>query len=337
MSTHTAPTDAAPTDTAPVYLDCDTGIDDSMTIAYLVAKRTNLVGIGTVSGNIGSEAAARNTLDLLELLGAPEIPVAVGAHDFMTQAFHGGAPEVHGHNGVGEVELPTSPRKPLDITAPELLSRLARQYPGELRVLAIGPLTNLGVALTNDPELAGLVRDVTIMGGAAAAPGNVTAVAEANIINDPEAAAIVARASWDLTMVPLDVTMEQRITAAQSAALRAEGTPALTALADMLEYYFDFYVERLGGRMAALHDPLAAAVMLDTVTLASGPRVPVEVDDTQGPGRGQTIVDRRGCYRGYPDQDPSDVRVALQIDDDFAGELTDSLLAAFGAEGRKGD
>ena len=315
--------------TESVYFDCDTGIDDALTIAYLVAHRVNLVGIGTVCGNIDADLAARNTLDLLDLLGAPEVPVAVGARDFTTAGFNGGAPEVHGANGVGGVRLPTSPRGPVEESATDLLSRLARQHPGRLRVLAVGPMTNLGTALADDPELVGLVRDVTIMGGAAAAPGNVTAVAEANIISDPEAAAKVVSAAWDLTIVPLDVTMLQRIDSAQADRLRATGAAPLVALADMLEYYFDFYVGRMGERRAALHDPLAAAVMLDKVTLTSGPRVPVIVDDTHGPGRGQTIVDRRGCYRGYPAQDPQDVRVALRIDDDFVNELTQTLLSAF--------
>lgn len=313
----------------PIYLDCDTGIDDALTIAYLMAHRANVVGIGTVCGNVGADQGARNTLDLLDLLGFPQIPVAVGARDYSTQAFDGGSPDVHGGNGIGDVHLPRSPREPVDESAPALLRRLAGEHAGRLRVLAVGPLTNLAAALTDDPELADLVRDVTIMGGAAAAPGNVTAVGEANIIHDPEAAGTVLRGAWDVTLVPLDVTMLQRIDAADADRLRATNSPPLVALAGMLERYFDFYTDKVGERAAALHDPLAAAVMLDRVTIASGPRVPVVVDDTHGPGRGQTIVDRRAAYIGYPAQNPAGVRVALQIDDDFGSELTEALLSAF--------
>ena len=192
----------------PFYLDCDTGIDDALALAYLLASpQADVRGIGTVSGNVSAAVGARNTLDLLQLAGHAHIPVALGAHDPQAGSFHGGAPHVHGANGIGEVSLSTAAAELAPETAAEMLVRLAHEHPGTLRILAIGPLTNIAEALRLDPELPRLVQDITIMGGAAFAPGNITAVAEANIANDPEAAADVLAADWDVTLVPLDVTM----------------------------------------------------------------------------------------------------------------------------------
>src|SRR5207253_8413210 len=131
----------------------------------------------------------------------------------------GGALHVHGENGIGGITLEDAGLTVESETAAEMLVRLANEYPGELRVIAVGPLTNLALALQLDPNLPALVRDVTIMGGAAFVPGNISPVAEANIFNDAEAAAAVMEADWPVTLVPLDVTMNHRFDEAHRAAL----------------------------------------------------------------------------------------------------------------------
>jgi len=314
-------------DSTPFFLDCDTGIDDSLAIAYLVASPgVDLVGVGAVSGNLAAAGGARNTSDLLSLLGRPDVPVAVGAHDFLSHPFDGGAPHVHGRNGIGEVDLPTSAVPLREESAAQMLVRLAHEHEGRLRVLAIGPFTNLALALELEPDLPRLVRDVTVMGGTAMAPGNVSPVAEANVANDPEAAAAVFSAAWDVTMVGLDVTMEHRFEERHRRALLDAGTPATTALARMLEYYFAFYAPIFGRPSAALHDPLAIAVAAGGVTLTSAPRVPVVVDATDGPGRGQTIADLRALYTGFADERRGGTRVVLSIAEDFGDVLLERLL-----------
>lgn len=112
----------------------------------------------------------------------------------------------HGTDGLGDIHLPELAGVPTETSAPDQIIRLARARPGELTLVAIGPLTNLGIALLLDPSLAGLVRQVVVMGGALEYPGNVTSHAEANIWHDPEAAELVFSASWPLTLVPLDST-----------------------------------------------------------------------------------------------------------------------------------
>ena len=319
---------------APYYLDCDTGIDDALAIAYLLAAAADesagieIVGIGSVSGNVSAAVGALNTLDLLSLAGRHDIPVAVGAHDPQGGSFRGGAPHVHGANGVGDVVIAKSESSVLDESAAELLVRLAHEHRGELRVIAIGPLTNIAEALRLDPTLPALVKELTLMGGAALVPGNITAVAEANIANDADAAAEVFAADWFITMVPLDVTMPNVFLEHHREALIESGRPVAVAVGHMLDYYFEFYVGVYGHRASALHDPLAVAVALGEVALRTAPVVRVLVDDTAGPGRGQTLCDLRGIYNGFPEQSGAHTRVVLELEDDFAPTLLARLLTA---------
>ncbi|MCF7549923.1 nucleoside hydrolase [Pseudonocardia sp. WMMC193] len=314
----------------PVYLDCDTGIDDSLALLYLLhSPEVRLLGIGAVHGNIDAETAARNTLDLLALAGA-EVPVAIGARDPRAGVYAGGAPHVHGVDGIGGVALPPSGRAAVAESAAEMLVRLAAEHPGELEVLAVGPLTNLAAALDLDPDLPAKVRRVVVMGGAAQTSGNVSAVSEANIHNDPEAAALVVAAPWPIVLVPLDVTMAHRFTEADQAALAASADPAARAVGDMLDQYFTFYQGVYGVRGCALHDPLAAALLVGGITATHAPAVPVVVDDTHGPGRGQTLVDLRHQRSGETDVPGAHVRVVLDIDPPLAPHLRERLLARYG-------
>ncbi|TQS46910.1 nucleoside hydrolase [Cryptosporangium phraense] len=311
----------------PVYLDCDTGIDDSMAIAYLMAHPgVDLVGVGTVFGNIDAHRAARNTLDLLALGGHDHVPVAVGAEKLLAGAWPGGAAHVHGDNGIGGVDLPHCGREPVS-SAADLLIRLAHEHEGDLRVLAIGPLTNLARAVDREPALPSLVESVVVMGGAAKSPGNVTPVAEANIFNDPQAAARVLDAGWPLTLVPLDLTLENTLEESDRAVLLGAAQPVPRAVGAMLDVYFSFYTGTYGRRCAALHDPLAAAIAAGGVTPTLAPAVQIVVDETDGPGRGQTICDLRGERVGYPAQPTARNRLVLEISAPFAPHLMEVLTS----------
>ncbi|GLW27840.1 nucleoside hydrolase [Actinoplanes regularis] len=287
------------------YLDCDTGIDDALAIAYLLAHPgVTLAGIGTVNGNTTAPRAAANTLGLLSLAGHDDVPVAVGSGEHP----HSVA-SVHGGNGIGEVRLPAG-KDPDSRTAVELLVELARRHEGELHLLATGPCGNLAAALQAEPRLPTLVASVTVMGGAVRVPGNRTPHAEANIVHDPAAAAAVLAAPWPVTLVPLDVTMRHRWTVADAAALKADGTPLLVALADMLPTYFEGYRQRLGGQEIPLHDPLAAAIMAGEVTPADAPLLSITVTPD-----GRTI-----------EAGPGSVRVILSLTEPAAPTLLHRLL-----------
>ncbi|MGX1162005.1 purine nucleosidase [Arthrobacter sp. SLBN-100] len=315
------------TATNPFYLDCDTGIDDALALAYLLAAPTaEVMGIGTVSGNVSAAVGARNTLDLLQLAGHAHIPVALGAHDPLAGSFAGGAPWVHGENGIGEVVLDAASASLVPETAAEMLVRLAHAHAGALKVLAIGPLTNIAEALRLEPSLPSLVDSITIMGGAALAPGNISPVAEANIFNDPEAAALVLAAGWEVTLVPLDVTMASVLEEPHRQQLLLSSGPVPRALGEMLGYYFRFYEDIYGRPCSAMHDPLAAALAVGAVKAAVAPVVRAAVDTSSGPGRGQTVCDMRGLYAGYPQQSGARCRVVLSLEEDFAPHLVETLL-----------
>lgn len=280
--------------TIPLFLDCDTGVDDALALAYLLdVPHVDLVGIGTVSGNIDSATAAVNTSALLGMVGR-QVPVAVGAHDPLGGAYGGGAPHVHGVNGVGGVDLPAGVAA-ADDPAAELLVRLARSSAAgarKLDVLAIGPLTNLAVALELEPRLPELVGTLTIMGGAVWAPGNVSATAEANIHNDAEAARRVLTAGFDLVLVPLDVTRQHRFDDADGDRFIAAGDPLRVALGTMLHRYIDFYETVDQVRRAPLHDPLAAAIAAGEVA-PTVRETPLDVV-TDGAEHGRTVPAEQG-------------------------------------------
>lgn len=313
---------------APVYFDCDTGVDDAVAIALLLASpEIDLVGIGCVSGNIDVAGAARNSLDLLALAGRSEIPVAVGEHDYSTESFPGGVRFIHGDNGIGDVQLDPSDVGPVDEPAPQMLVRLAREHAGRLKVIAVGPLTNIAKALELDPSIVDLVESVTIMGGAALAPGNLSPVAEANIGHDPEAAAVVLRAKWPIVLVPLDVTVENALEENERLQLIASGRPFPRAIGEILDFYFGFYESVYGRRSCALHDPLAVAIAIGIVKPTVAPAVSVVVDDTHGPGRGQTICDLRRQRTGPVDQPGAHCRVVLATDIPLASVLVERIIS----------
>lgn len=312
----------------PLYFDCDTGIDDSLALGYLLASpEIELVGVGTVSGNIDAEQAAVNTLDLIALAGKTGIPVALGAHDHLTRPYDGGVPHIHGRNGVGNVELPASGLTTVQETAAEMIVRLSHEHAGELEIVAVGPLTNLALALALDPTIVDRTKAVTIMGGAAYASGNITPVAEANIYNDAEAAALVLSAAWPVVLVPLDVTIENILEEDDRDALLNSGVPIAVALGQMLDLYFEFYVDLYGRRSSALHDPLAAAIAVGGIVATNAPAVDVVVDASDGPGRGQTICDLRNQRLGARDQPGATVRVVLETDTPLAPHLIARLLS----------
>jgi purine nucleosidase len=273
----------------PLYLDCDTGVDDALALAYLLNDPgIDLVGIGTVSGNVASETAAANTAALLGVAGRTGVPVAVGAHDPIAGTYSGGAPHVHGHNGVGGVALPPG-AAPGAESAAEMLVRLARAYPHTLRVLTTAPLTNIVEALRLEPDLPDLVANLTVMAGAVWVPGNVTPAAEANIANDAEAARIVLRAGFHTLLVPLDVTLDHHFDDADADLFSGSGSPLHAALGQMLRHYIGFYESIGSQRRAPLHDPLAAAIATGEVAVRRVRETALDVL-LESEHRGQTVA-----------------------------------------------
>jgi len=298
----------------PIILDVDTGVDDAMAIAYAArSPELKLVGLTTLFGNIPAAIAARNSLLMLELLEREDVPVFAGAEKPL---FRPGketyAEMVHGDDGLGNTVGQTAPKgKVADMPAARFIADQVRRMPGEVTIIAVGPLTNLATAVLMEPEMPRLVKEVIIMGGAVDAPGNVTPHAEANIYNDPEAAEIVFRSGMPITMVGLDVTMRTLLARSHLAKWRAKGTRLGQVLADAADFYMDFYETSnpgIGG--CPLHDPLAVGMAIDS-SFCKTEKLPVEVDTEGILSTGRTICDRRAMPAK-----PPNVNVCLEVDAD---------------------
>jgi len=198
-----------------LILDLDTGIDDALAIAYaLGSPEAELIGITATYGNVLMEDSVRNSLAVLDILGASSVPVHPGlphsstTEDFSVQEI---SAFIHGRNGVGEVDIAPSPRSAEATGAVDFIIEASHRYGDELVYVPTGPLTNLAAALEKDPGLAGRLR-VVLMGGALSVSGNVSPWAEANISQDPDAADAVLRSGIDATMIGLDVTLQTLLT-----------------------------------------------------------------------------------------------------------------------------
>lgn len=243
--------------TLPIIIDTDPGVDDAMAILYALAEpAVELIGLTSVYGNVNGALAAANALRLVELAEA-DIPVAMGASAPRVQAPVGDATHVHGDTGFGTVQLPEPTRRPDPRPAPQFLAESCAARPGEVTIVAVGPLTNLAAALDAAPEIVETVRAVVVMGGAVRRGGNVTPHAEANIWQDPHAAERVFAAAWPLTLVGLDVTERITCTAADLAPMVVASPNTGGFLAKAAEFYFDFHRETAGIEGCHLHDPAA--------------------------------------------------------------------------------
>lgn len=314
-----------------IILDTDPGVDDALAILYLAANSdAEIVAVGSVHGNVPAPQGAANALWLLELAGLPSVPVAVGAARPLAQALQT-AEFVHGEDGLGGRSGPPAAAQPTAESAAEQLVRLARAHPGELTLLALGPLTNIALAVLLEPELPRLLRRVVVVGGALNTPGNVVPYAEANVWHDPEAADLVFAAGFeDLTLVGLDVTEAARADEQWLAAVAAlEGPWARTATA-LLKHYVDFYESMVGSRVCTLHDPLAAVIALDP-QLATYRLLALEVELRGAHTRGQVVADLRQISSDAPilstiAQGRHPIKVAETVDAErFLGRLLAAL------------
>ena len=247
----------------PLVIDTDPGIDDAMAIAYAAAHPDlDLIGLTTVFGNVPVATATRNALGIVEMAGR-RVPVAEGAGRPLVRPPPPPPDSVHGADGLGDLPPPMPASRTDPRPAARFLVEAAASRPGEVTVCALGPLTNLAEALALDPNFAGNVARVVVMGGAVERPGNVTAHAEANIWSDPHAAAAVLAAGWPVTLVGLDVTQRVICAPADFTGL-ARAAPVVGGfLEKAARFYFRFHRERHGLDGCHMHDPTAVIAITD--------------------------------------------------------------------------
>lgn len=299
----------------PFLIDCDTGIDDALALSYLACREdVEVAGIVSTGGNVPAVTVHRNNLVLAELLGI-EAPVALGADRPLVEPpmF---ADDTHGPSGLGHAVLPAPARAEDPRSGAQLWVDMARERPGEIIGLVLGPHTNLALALEIEPELPRLLRRLHVMGGAIHHRGNTGPTSEWNIAVDPEAAQRVltdfAAAPQRPVLGALQATEQIVFTATELERLEhlAERSPHPVAqiLVDALRFYFAFHEADGFGWMAHVHDPLVAAHAV-TGDFGSTRPLAVDVELVGTLTRGQTVGDELGRWGREPTVDVlTDVR-----------------------------
>ena len=294
-----------------VIIDTDPGIDDAQAILFaLFCGEFQIDALTTVFGNVPAKTAAANVLRLLEMAGRPEIPVYLGAVEPLVRRRLHYAPEVHGKRGFGDLKLPP-PRVKIqkNYAAVELARRIV-QAPGEITILALGPLTNIALAIRLEPQFVKHVREIIFMGGIVAGHGNVSAVATANVLNDSEAAKIVFNAGFRcLTMVGQDVTRPTRMLPERRERLRQAGGEIAEFLYEITRYYGNSYArEQIPG--FPVHDLLVMIYALRPALFKTR-LLHVDVETEGALTEGMTVAD----FRPYSKVKPN-VNVCVKADAD---------------------
>jgi purine nucleosidase len=306
-----------------MIIDTDTASDDA--VALVMALRSPHVvveAITVVAGNVPLAQAVQNALYTVELCGA-ETPVYVGRHAPLLRALET-AQNVHGADGMGDIGLPLVGRVAQPEHAVDVLVRAVDAAPGALTLVALGPLTNVAMAILRDPAFVRKVGRCVIMGGAADGYGNVTPIAEYNAWADPEAAKIVFESGMPITMVGWDISRKYAVfTPDDVAQCRAVGTPLARFCMDIQGAVNQFALTQTQLDGFDLPDPIAMAVAIDPAVVVQSTRCAVLVDASDGVGRGQTILDHLGMTGR-----PRSVEVVLAADCALFVELLHSAVAA---------
>jgi purine nucleosidase len=295
-----------------IILDCDPGIDDALAITFAHGHPgLELVGITTVAGNVGLAKTTANALAVCEFIGAAGTPVTAGcAGPLLRPALD--ARQVHGDSGLGGATLPPAAASPAAGHAVDYIIDTVGTAPGEITLVATGPLTNIALAVRREPRLADWVRGFVIMGGSAGR-GNVTPAAEYNIWADPEAAAVVFRAGWTVTMLGLDVTLRTGANEAVLQRMSELGPLGTELLRPALEQYRS--VREPGG--PPVHDVCAVAWVAQPELFGLVPaRVQVELAGQLTAG--MTVTD----FDVPSEADGGNALVAMRIDVAGFWELT---------------
>ncbi|MEO5832514.1 MAG: nucleoside hydrolase [Nakamurella sp.] len=313
----------------PVILDVDTGVDDAWALMLAArSPRLDLRAVTCVSGNVGVDQVVANTAYVLDVAGAPEVPVGRGAtRPLLTPPHH--ATEIHGPDGLGGFSR-TSDRRiekrhAIDLLRQELMGAIGN---GEtITLIPLGPQTNIALLLRSHPEVAPGIERIVFMGGSASI-GNVTAVAEFNVHADPEAAAVVLAAADELdipvTMYGLDVFMDVEVSATDAARLAGSHDSAAQLAGRLIEFSLGIF----GGTHCTIGDAGAVCAVIEPAGLGTE-RHPVRVETGAGGSRGQTVVDRRRWVGDAPvrsDRPGTPIDVALTVD---AHRYRELWLSAF--------
>ena len=278
-----------------IILDCDPGHDDAVAILLALAspEEIDLLAITCVAGNAPLALTSLNALRICELAGRQDIPVYSGCARPMVRNLVT-AEDVHGSSGLdlpGGVTLP-DPKMTLQSghAVEFIVKTLLKEPPDSITLCALGPLTNVALAMVQEPSVASRIHEIVFMGGAAINPGNTTPAAEFNIYVDPHAADVVFRSGVPLTMMGLDVTHQVLVTAEREERIRKSGGRASTVVAELMSFYCRFDLDRYGMAGGPLHDPCVIAHLLDD-SIFTTRHVNVQVEIHSELTLGETVAD----------------------------------------------
>ena len=303
-----------------ILIDADTGIDDSVAILYaLKSPNIHVEGIVTCFGNSGAVQSADNSLRLVKISHCGyHVPVVVGSNLSIDGEYEEGQPDIHGRNGIGNVQLPEPDYPALDVDPSDFIIQEAKDLDGEVIIVSTGRMTNLANALMKEPKLPKMVKKLVSMGGSLHVPGNVSEHAEANIYGDARAADMVMRAGFNMLLVGLDVTtktfMTQEVIDKTRKHVREDCVDSLNYIEQALQFYFDFH--RRGEGMlekSFTHDPLAVLLAEDP-TLGIYEMIRASVEYKAEDYKGKILTD----FRFHPDYNHEAIAYCIQVNSDKA-------------------
>ena len=305
-----------------IIIDTDPGQDDAVAILLaLGSTELEIVGITAVAGNVPLKLTEKNARKICELAGRPDIKVFAGAIRPLARQLVT-AEEVHGKTGLNGPQLAEPTMKLQDQYAVDfIVETLMKEPSGTITLCALGPLTNVALALIREPRIAPRIKEIVLMGGGFFEGGNVTPTAEFNIYVDPHAADIVFKSGIPIVMMPLDVTHKALTTAKRTQAFRTLGTTVGNATADMLEFFERFDEEKYGTDGGPLHDPCVIAYLLQP-ELFKGRNCNVTVETASELTMGMTVIDWWGVTKR-----PKNAMVMRDIDHDAFFALLVERLA----------
>ncbi|TIQ19606.1 MAG: nucleoside hydrolase [Mesorhizobium sp.] len=294
-----------------IIIDTDPGQDDAVAILLaLGSAELEIVGMTAVAGNVPLRLTEKNARKICELAGRPDIKVYAGAIRPLARELVT-AEEVHGETGLNGPQLPEPTMELQDQYAVDfIVETLMKEESGTITLCALGPLTNIALALIREPKIAPRIKEIVLMGGGFFEGGNVTPTAEFNIYVDPHAADVVFKSGIPIVMMPLDVTHKALTTAKRTQAFRKLGTRVGTATTEMLEFFERFDEEKYGTDGGPLHDPCVIAYLLKP-ELFRGRNCNVAVETASELTMGMTVIDWWGVTKR-----PNNAMVMRDIDHD---------------------
>jgi purine nucleosidase len=276
----------------PIIIDCDPGQDDAIALLLAMAApdELDILGITTVAGNVPLALTERNARQMCDIADRRDIPVFAGCAKPMVRKLVT-AEHVHGGTGIDGIEI-VEPRQPLEKqhAVEFIVETLQAADDVSITLVPIGPLTNIGQAITQSPEILGKIEHIVLMGGAMREGGNISPSAEFNILVDPQAADAVFRCGRPITVMGLDVTHQVITTPERRGRIRALDNEAARATAGMLDFYNRHDARKYGFAGAPLHDPCTIAWLLQP-DLFEGKRCNLTVELESELTIGHTAVD----------------------------------------------